>query len=224
MAYDDGYYYGQCKIVCEAETVADNGRTVAITDGTNTWSKALSDKMAEFLVPGRGRYTVTLLDGSVNKYTTVVDAGYGDCIHVMLANGYNEVTQKQFDSQVGSFIFETNSDGVAGYRRGGADTFHPFKVGDGDSFEFLSRNVSMRGLKAKPKIRAIYWWSWNGSSMTAMIWNSKMITDGTVYGISRNNVNSTPVSSLGIQTYDDGFSFNVPTSYDVAYVYVAVDY
>lgn len=100
MAYDDGYYYGQCKIICESETVNDNGRTVAITDGKNTWSKALADKVAEFIVPGRSRYTVTLLDGNVTKYTNKFDAGYGECIHVMLAAGYDNITRSEFDSRM----------------------------------------------------------------------------------------------------------------------------
>lgn len=102
MAYDDGYYYGQCKIICESETVADNGRTVAIAGGSYNNSKALVDKIAEFLVPGRMEYTVSLLDGNVTKWSGKVQAGYGECIHVILANGYEPVMKKTYDAGIAS--------------------------------------------------------------------------------------------------------------------------
>ena len=137
MAYDDGYYYGQCKIVCEAEDTIDNGKTVSIVSGEKSWSKAIANKTAEFLVPGRDRYTVSLLDGEVTKWSGIIEAGYGECIHVMLADGYTPVIKKDFDAQL------TTSNGVPfrfgydaerdryGYIReiGGAEVVFPFSSG-----------------------------------------------------------------------------------------------
>lgn len=147
MAYDDGYYYGQCKIVCEAEDTIDNGKTVSIVSGEKSWSKAIANKTAEFLVPGRDRYTVSLLDGEVTKWSGIIEAGYGECIHVMLADGYTPVIKKDFDAQL------TTSNGVPfrfgydaerdryGYIRniGGADTVIPFT----SSFSFKLKDNGM---------------------------------------------------------------------------------
>lgn len=215
MAYDDGYYYGQCKIICEAESVAETG-TVSITDGTSTWSKGLSGKAAEFTVPGRARYTVSLLRGNDTVYSTVVEAGYGDCIHVMLAPGYGNVTERQFDSQVGDFIFEVNSDGLAGYRKSGADTFHPFKFGDGDCQIFNdTKTITVRGLKARPSLRMITIWNNDANGVTAMVWNPGFTS---VQGVVNYQVYS---YALSVTYYDDGFSFTVPSNVPSHFVNVA---
>lgn len=217
MAYDDGFYYGQCKLICEAESAAETG-TVSIYDGDRFInSKGLTNKVAEFTVPGRARYTVNLMRGNDTVYSTVVEAGYGDCIHVMLAPGYDKVTEKQFDSQVGDFIFEVNSDGLAGYRKSGADTFHPFKFGDGDSKTIArTHTMTVRGLKARPIINTVYWWNFvtdsTGGHMTFMVWNSGFGT-GEMYGIIDNNQShyDSWISTLGVQIFDDGFSLTVPS-------------
>ena len=95
MAYDDGFYYGQCKIICTTDNVGDNGKTVLVTtnDG-KTFSATLSNLRCEFMLAGRTLYKVQLVANDVTEYTTEVEAGYGDCILVHLSNGYNEVMQK----------------------------------------------------------------------------------------------------------------------------------
>ena len=94
MAYDDGYYYGQCKIVAVVDNTADNGKTVLITtDDNKTYSGTIVNKKCEFLLPPRTLYTVQKVSSGSTEFTTKVEAGYGDCILVHLDTGYVEVKQ-----------------------------------------------------------------------------------------------------------------------------------
>ena len=94
MAYDDGYYYGQCKIVAVVDNTADNGKTVLITtDDNKTYSGTITNKKCEFLLPPRTLYTVQKVSSGSAEFTTKVEAGYGDCILVHLDTGYVEVKQ-----------------------------------------------------------------------------------------------------------------------------------
>ena len=94
MAYDDGYYYGQCKIVAVVDNTADNGKTVLITtDDNKTYSGTIANKKCEFLLPPRTLYTVQKVSSGSAEFTTKVEAGYGDCILVHLDTGYVEVKQ-----------------------------------------------------------------------------------------------------------------------------------
>lgn len=94
MAYDDGYYYGQCKIVAVVDNTADDGKTVLITtDDNKTYSGTIANKKCEFLLPPRTLYTVQKVSSGSAEFTTKVEAGYGDCILVHLDTGYVEVKQ-----------------------------------------------------------------------------------------------------------------------------------
>ena len=94
MAYDDGYYYGQCKLVAVVDNTADNGKTVLITtDDNKTYSGTIANKKCEFLLPPRTLYTVQKVSSGSAEFTTKVEAGYGDCILVHLDTGYVEVKQ-----------------------------------------------------------------------------------------------------------------------------------
>lgn len=94
MAYSDGYYYGQCKIVAVVDDAADNGKTVLITtDDNKTYSGTIANKKCEFLLPPRTLYTVQKVSGESAEFTTKVEAGYGDCILVHLDTGYVDVKQ-----------------------------------------------------------------------------------------------------------------------------------
>ena len=94
MAYDDGYYYGQCKIVAVVDNTADNGKTVLITtDDNKTYSGTIANKKCEFLLPPRTLYTVQKVSSGSTEFTTKVEAGYGDCILVHLDTGYIDVKQ-----------------------------------------------------------------------------------------------------------------------------------
>ena len=158
MAYDDGYYYGQCKIVAVVDNTADNGKTVLITtDDNKTYSGTIANKKCEFLLPPRTLYTVQKVSSGSTEFTTKVEAGYGDCILVHLDTGYVEVKQgdivgldyikaatdanlknkvpeakavKEVNNRFGGLKFGVDSDGNYGYIKAGADTVTPFKSGD----------------------------------------------------------------------------------------------
>lgn len=226
MAYDDGYYYGQCKIICEAETVDDNGRTVAITDGTNTWSKALSDKMAEFLVPGRARYDITLWDGELAKWTGVVECGYGDCIHIMLADGYSVIKEKDFndfktevDYRISNvetrvdkveerlvaddgteFKFGVTPDGRPGYvvkDEGGADTVIPFNKDIEPIFISSSRSGTYTFDKDYNSIVFCYNWA------RMVSWSRGLNTSSTLkLYLNDVDVTNNPDNFISGKTYD----------------------
>lgn len=135
MAYDDGFYYGQCKIICESESVDD--KVVALVGNGKNYSDRLVNKKAEFLVPGRTEYTVSMLDGNATLWSGTVNAGYGECIHVMLADGYDPVIEKDFQpiknnltaSNGVNFKFGIDANGRYGYIKDGADSVTPFRMG-----------------------------------------------------------------------------------------------
>ena len=157
MAYDDGYYYGQCKIVAVVDNTADNGKTVLITtDDNKTYSGTIANKKCEFLLPPRTLYTVQKVSSGSAEFTTKVEAGYGDCILVHLDTGYVEVKQgdivgldyikaatddnlknkvpeakavKELNSSLGGLSFGIDADGNYGYYKDGADTVTPFRNG-----------------------------------------------------------------------------------------------
>ena len=156
MAYDDGYYYGQCKIVAVVDNTADNGKTVLITtDDNKTYSGTITNKKCEFLLPPRTLYTVQKVSSGSAEFTTKVEAGYGDCILVHLDTGYVEVKQgdivgldyikaatddklknkvpeakavKELNSSLGGYVFTTVNNKIGYYKESeGADTAVPFK-------------------------------------------------------------------------------------------------
>ena len=98
MAYEESYFFGKCNVVCEAETTADNGKTVTITDGTNSFTGTIVNRVASFFIPGKSTYTVTLSDNGTTEWTGTIAAGYGENIHIMLADGYESIKEKQIMS------------------------------------------------------------------------------------------------------------------------------
>lgn len=95
MGYDDGFYYGQCKLICLAESAADNGKTVSVSNGDRSWSGTVANQKCEFLVPNRTQYAVELIDGDDTDWTGTIEAGYGECILVHLADGYEAIVEKK---------------------------------------------------------------------------------------------------------------------------------
>lgn len=83
MGYDDGYYYGQGKLICTSTAEADNGKAVSVknTDG-KTWSGTLADGKCVFTLPPRDVYTISLMAKEEVQYSTTVIMGYGDCMVV----------------------------------------------------------------------------------------------------------------------------------------------
>ena len=95
MAYDDGFYYGQCKLICKAVTNM-NGKTVTATavDGSSAATSAIIEGgKCVLTVPGRALYKVEVSEGAAKLFTKEVECGYGDCIVVYLADGYDVVKQ-----------------------------------------------------------------------------------------------------------------------------------
>lgn len=70
MGFIDRYYYGQAKLIVHATT----GSTVTVSDGTRTWTDTTSSNVAEFLLPGTKRYSVTVADDTKYAYLS-----YGSC-------------------------------------------------------------------------------------------------------------------------------------------------
>ena len=167
MAYDDGYYYGQCKIVAVVDNTEDNGKTVLITtDDNKTYSGTIANKKCEFLLPPRTLYTVQKVSSGSAEFTTKVEAGYGDCILVHLDTGYVEVKQgdivgldyikaatddnlknkvpeakavKELNNSLGGFTPIIDSTGkITGYKtKVGADTVFPFSSVANGTFTFI---------------------------------------------------------------------------------------
>lgn len=97
MAFEDGYYYGQCKLIVEAETVDDNGHSVSVrrvADG-KTWTGTIDNKLCTFVLPPRDLYEITLMGASTAKWVGTVELGYGECRHVMLADGYAPIVENR---------------------------------------------------------------------------------------------------------------------------------
>lgn len=177
FGYDDGFYYGQCKLIFEAETVSDNGKTVTISDGTTTKSGIVANKKCEFIVPGRSLWTATLLDSTGDpEWIGKAEAGYGDCKHIMLADGYESVMErdvltleeikaatnldgyipnaeaiKKVDNKMGGLRLG-QKDSEYGYFTGeGADTFIPFSTLKTNLYSLPNKNdVTTNVCELKP--------------------------------------------------------------------------
>lgn len=93
FGYDDGYYFGQAKVVALATKDEDNGKTVTLTNGTKTYTGTMADGKCVFTVPGKDRYTIRL-----GSYSRAVDVSYGECVGVYMAEGYELVYKKNLDA------------------------------------------------------------------------------------------------------------------------------
>lgn len=87
----DSTICGLNKVICRALNDSDNGKSVSITNGINTWTATVADKVAAFLipsipVPARKTYTV-----SFGEFSRDIQMGYGDIIDVVLADGYEAI-------------------------------------------------------------------------------------------------------------------------------------
>ena len=80
MGYDDGFYYGQGKLICTTTAEADNGKTVTVKNSAGkTWSGVLADGKYTVMLPARDLYTISLINAGEVQYTTDVIFGYGEC-------------------------------------------------------------------------------------------------------------------------------------------------
>lgn len=152
--FEDGYYFGQGKLICLAETDSDNGKIVTVKNESNTrtWTAHIADKKCEFILPPKDRYSIELGEG---EYITKVDMSYGACIGVHLADGYGNVlyndlltleeitaatdlsfkgasaeSVNELNNNFGNMIpfsFGITPNGEYGYKKVGADTVIPFR-------------------------------------------------------------------------------------------------
>ena len=218
MAYDDGYYYGQCKIVAVVDNAADNGKTVLITtDDNKTYSGIIANKRCEFLLPPRTLYTVQKVSSGSAEFTTKVEAGYGDCILVHLDTGYVEVKQgdivgldyikaatddnlknkvpeakavKELNSSLGTLSFGQDDNGNWGYRIAGADPVIPFKSGTNFGLISLGYKEGTKTFTINTKGKDILYYSTNVISPSTI----KIIKNGTTTSLSNDSV---PLKSSG---------------------------
>lgn len=87
----DSTICGLNKVICRTLNDSDNGKSVSITNGINTWTATVADKVAAFLipsipVPARKTYTV-----SFGEFSRDIQMGYGDIIEVVLAEGHEPI-------------------------------------------------------------------------------------------------------------------------------------
>lgn len=145
FGYDDGFYYGQAKVIALATKPEDEGKTVTLSNGSKTFTGTMADGKCAFLVPGKERYTIRL-----GSYSTDIDISYGECIGVYMAEGYEPVRQKDIDALMamfGGMRFGIDADGNYGYIKAGADSVTPFNtcyyVGEGTSFDIKTMFPNM---------------------------------------------------------------------------------
>ena len=99
---------GLNKVLCFTNNSDNNGKTVTITDGINTWSDVLSDLSCVFMIPSmpapaKRAYTVTLYDGDATQdplYTRTIELGFGDSIKVGLYSGDEIVTKEYYNTNM----------------------------------------------------------------------------------------------------------------------------
>lgn len=81
---------GLNKIVCRTD-LANEGETVTITNGINTWTSEVTMGIASFMIPSmpapaKSSYTVSL-----GAYSRVLEIGFGDSIDITLDEDHEPV-------------------------------------------------------------------------------------------------------------------------------------
>ena len=123
---------GLNKVLCFTNNSDNNGKTVEITDGINTWSDVLSDLSCVFMIPSmpapaKRAYTVTLYNGDETQdplYTRTIELGFGDSVKIGLYSGDEIVTKEYYNTNMytlptagngtkgGVMIYDTSSNGL----------------------------------------------------------------------------------------------------------------
>jgi len=83
-----------------------DGKTVTISNGTNTWSGVLASGHVVFMIPNmpapaKSPYTCILHNGDASAaalYTKQIELGFGDSVKVPLFAGDQPVKQSQLDT------------------------------------------------------------------------------------------------------------------------------
>ena len=92
----DSVIDGLNKVVCRTNVLND-GQTVTITNGTNTYTETVSGGTASFMIPSipapaKASYTVTL-----GTYSRVIELGFGDSIDITLDAAHELAYQGDID-------------------------------------------------------------------------------------------------------------------------------
>ena len=104
---------GLNKVYCFTTDSNNNGKTVSITDGTNTWLKVIDSLSCVFMIPSmpapaKRSYTVTLHNGDETQsalYTRTIELGFGDSVRIGLYENDEPITKgsipKATDTRIG---------------------------------------------------------------------------------------------------------------------------
>ena len=72
-------YFGFGKLVCKSTSSLDNGKTVLVTQGANSWSGTMTDGLCVFTqIPQKGKYHVALKNGNTTEYETDIIFNFGE--------------------------------------------------------------------------------------------------------------------------------------------------
>ena len=70
MGYADQTYFANGKLKCYSNSSADVGKTVKVVGGTTTQTAVYDSNLsAEFMIPGRTKYTVSLISGETVQFS-----------------------------------------------------------------------------------------------------------------------------------------------------------
>ena len=113
---------GLNKVVCFAPDSAYNGKTVEITDNTNSWYQVIDNLSCMFIIPSipapaKKTYTVILHQGDASTssmYTRTFELGFGDSIRIGLHERYEPV--------ISGFIPIGDTNWVGGFKLGDIST------------------------------------------------------------------------------------------------------
>lgn len=93
----DSVIDGLNKVICRT-AVTNDGQTVTITNGTNTYTSDVLGGIASFMIPSipapaKTPYTVTL-----GTYSRVINLGFGDSIDITLDEAHEPAIQGDIDN------------------------------------------------------------------------------------------------------------------------------
>lgn len=91
---------GLNKLICRT-TSANNGKTVSVSNGTNSWTSQVVNTIASFMIPSmpapaKTSYTVRLHDGNESAtalYSRTIELGFGDSIDITLDTAHEPATK-----------------------------------------------------------------------------------------------------------------------------------
>ena len=97
---------GLNKVDCFVADSSDNGKTVTISNDTNSWEEVVSNLHAVFMIPNmpapaKSKYTITLHTGdalAAAQYTRDIELGFGDSVKIGLFPGDERATRANVTS------------------------------------------------------------------------------------------------------------------------------